>query len=154
MKPQIRQIFVGLMVGGLLFLIIFNWYASYHQPAHLKRLLKDPSSVAALAAVLARNDNPNLDTYLRAELVKLGQKALSRQISQVRKSEIKKLREISQLLELYPEYPDGFAYLAVLAYNLGDCELAQSSIERALSLDAGRTVFQQLAQTIENCQRP
>jgi tetratricopeptide (TPR) repeat protein len=151
LKPQIRQIFVGLMVMGMLFLIIFNWYASYQQPDYLKELLKNPASFRTLAAVLARNDNPNLDAYLKAELVKLGQNALSQQVEEIREGQIKKLRELRELLELYPEYPDGFAYLSVLAYNLGDCELAQSSIKRALRLDSGRRVFQQLALIIKDC---
>jgi len=150
-KPRIRQLFIGGVVLGVVFLIIFNWYASYRQPDYLKELLRDPRSVGSLAAVLSRNTNPHLDIYLKEELAKLGQKALSGQVEKFRQDQVNKLRELKILLELYPEYPDGFAYLSVLAYNLGDCELANSSIERALELDPIRPIFLELSHVIKEC---
>lgn len=136
---------------GVVFLVVFNWYASYKQPDYLKELLRNPGSAGALAAVLARNTNPNLDIYLKTELAKLGQHALSNQVEAIRLDQLNKLRDLRQLMELYPEYPDGFAYLSVLAYNLGDCELAFSSMNRALELDPTRPVFLQLSVVIKEC---
>jgi len=151
LKACLPRLFIGFIILGSFFFLLFNWYLSYQQPEHLKELLKNPGSVETLASVLKTNTNPNLDLYLKTELAKLGREALSSEVAKIRAKQLAKLREIQSLLELYPDYPDGFAYLSVLAYNLGDCKLAQSALKRALKLDPTRPIFLQLEIIIKKC---
>jgi len=61
------------------------------------------------------------------------------------KTELKKWKRVAQE---HPEYPDSWAKLATIWYNLGEKELAKKSIKKARMLDPVREEIRKLEERI------
>lgn len=123
------------------------------QPEHLKTLLKDPNNIEALTRVLMKNQNPELDAFLKDYLQSLGEMRTVERVSANKRQQTRQIQKLQKLLLAYPQYPDGYAYLAVLYYRQRNCGEARANINQASELDPNRQNFQKIKQVIKNCQQ-
>lgn len=146
--PQISRFFpAGLIIFGLVFLIGLNMLASYLQPEYLKRLMQNPTSIEALESVMRQSENPELNRFLERFL----EPSEVEKIRTEKRTQNIKIAKLESLLKKNPQYPDGFAYLAVLSYGFRKCDIAKQAITKAMELDPGREIFVKLNEIIEDC---
>jgi len=150
-KAYFYKILLVLLSLGVVFFILLNLVASLMQPQYLKALLKSPQDFKALKTVLLQNQNPQLDSYLKDYLQKIGDQDQIKQIEEQKRQSTQAINKLAQLLQEYPQYPDGHAYLAVLYYERRQCDKALELINQAILLDLGRSVFKDLKQVINQC---
>jgi tetratricopeptide (TPR) repeat protein len=150
-KGYFYQFFLGIIFLGTLFLIFFNLFAAYSQPPLLKALLKNPADSSALKQVLQQNQNPQLDIFLKQELQKAAGANEVKEVVISQKQQLKTISELEELLQQNPQYPDGYAYLAVLYYRQSWCNKAKEAIAQARKLDPNRAVFIKLQDVINRC---
>lgn len=121
------------------------------QPYYLKKLLQNPKDISALKTVLIQNQQPQLDIFLKKELLQLaGQKTVDSTLAQ-KQQQTEAIVRLEKLLQQYPSYPDGHALLAVWYYRQSYCQMANSAINQAIELDPNRMVFYQLKAQINDC---
>jgi hypothetical protein len=151
-KTFFYKLFFIFLLLGVVFILVLNVTSSLLQPYYLKELLKNPQNLEALAAVLKQNHNPELNQYLQKQLEQISSPKL-KELHQQESVRLQQINRLLSLLEKYPQYPDGYAYLAVLYYRSNQCKPAGEKISQALALDPVRPVFQNLQQVISHsCQ--
>lgn len=150
-KAYAYQGFLTIMLLGLCFLLILNLYGSFTQPYYLKKLLQNPNDTAALKAVILQNHQIELDQYLKQLLVESDGANAASQIEAEKQQLVKRINELEKLVKQNPNYPDGYALLAVLYFQQSWCDQAVSALNRALELDPNRLVFYDLQEKINEC---
>lgn len=156
-SPQkLTQIFrnnpaIYLLLSGALLIVLINLLYMTFLPNNLKRLLKNPTDTETLLAVLLQVK----DRQARVEFEKLlrdtGQgETLDRAASE--KAKIwEKIKATELLLQRYPKYPDGYAYLSLLYEKMGSCDKAGKLINKAIELDRNRKQFVEIKHFLGKC---
>ena len=151
LKAFLSQLFIWFIILGVAIIMVVNLIASFNQPPFWKALLQNPQDISALIAVLKNNSNPVLDSYLKQALVSANQSQLITQVQSEKVAKAQQIIKLNLLLKSYPNYPDGHALLAVWYFNQGLCAEAQIHINKAISLDPTRPIFQKLQKQINSC---
>ncbi len=139
-----------LLLGALLWLSINVLYMLL-LPENLKRLLKEPKDTKALSAVLFRVKDRQLKTELKKLLKEAGQEGVVKNVEQQQTTVWQKIKEGEALLQKYPKYPDGYAYLSLLYEKIADCDRARQLINRAVELDKNRREFVKIKAYLDKC---
>lgn len=150
-KAFFYRFFFLMLTLGALFLLIINLYSVIIQPSYLKALLKNPNDTETLKTVMRQNYQPELEVFLKQSLQKQAGNNEVNKVESQKQQQFKKITDLEQLLKQYPNYPDGYAYLAVLYFKQSYCDKANLALERAITLDRNRPIFQELKNKISRC---
>ena len=150
-KRYLAYLSMTLLLLGTSFFVVINLVANYKTPVYLKKLLQDPTNTKILQTVLASNQEPVLDAYLKNCLKTIGHWDLVVQTDQEKQQTENRMNKLKLLMKSYPQYPDGHAMLAVWYFNHRDCEEAKNEIRQAIDLDPNRPVLQKLQNQINHC---
>ena len=150
-KAFFYRLFLSMLFLGALFLLVLNLYSVIIQPFYLKALLQNPSDIQALKIVMRQNYQPELDAFLKQSLQEQAGTSEVKKVEIQKQQQLNQIADLEQLLKEYPNYPDGHAYLAVLYFRQSYCDRANSALDRAITLDKNRPIFQELKTKISSC---
>ena len=151
-KKFVYSYFLVLVCLGLGALIMINLVFLYQFPTTLKKLLTNPTDSKALTKILKQTTNTDLEKKLNNYLL------INKQTKIIEKAEEKKIKSqaeikrVQEIVKNYPNYPDGWAYLALLYNKTRNCEQAEKSINQAIRLDPNKKKFQELKTVIGKCE--
>ncbi len=152
LRSALKFVLPVLLVAGLLVLGILNIVEQRKYPAALKRALQNPQDQALLVKIYEQAGNAEFRNWLRIRLSGLpnGEQILADLDHRRALTEEKKVG-LAEALGKSPEYPDGYASLAILHLSSRSCGEATAMINKAMELDPNRAVFQEIKDLVAEC---
>lgn len=151
LRRNIRRMLPLGVVAGISILFVINLYMQNNAPALYKKLLGENSNSGLFMEAYKTSVDSMLNTEIKNIVIEQRREEEISVLDVDKKKRAEKYSRIQKVVKENPEFPDGYAFLAVLEYRMKKCSIASRHINKAIELDPNRTEFSRLRQHITQC---
>jgi len=149
LKKHARKLAPLFIALGIVMIGIANIAAYGKLPKLAKTALVDPMNSATLTQIAAHVHQETAQKLLSMYLLATGNRYIATEAYVAHIKRDKKRAEIDILIREYPQYPDAYAYKALLLAEAEKCDTALLAIQKARKLDPNRNTLQDLEKELE-----